>query len=365
MVKLIGYSVGFKQRFRSCLSGISILLACGFLSILTGSEIAYADELNLTEGMDLKNGLAKPYLSPSISGIDAWINSGPLQISELKGKVVLIDFWTYSCINCMRTLPYLNDWYMKYHDKGFVIIGVHTPEFEFEKNQDNVKNAVVQDGIKYPVALDSNFETWQNFNNQYWPAHYLIDKNGYIVYTHFGEGDYDVTENNIQYLLGMSDPATTEITSNEPSTDNETPETYLGYLRAARYSSPQPVAKDRSAQYTFPQQLSPNAWALKGNWKIMQDRVISDRGNAAIEINFYATKVYIVMGNATDREIKVKLFMNGRELKDEKGKDVVNGVVNVNKHSIFEVVAQDKPVNGILQLISSSPGLEVYTFTFG
>src|SRR5579862_5118600 len=178
--------------------GIIIILSVGYMIYLEGGiSTAHADEINNTLPLSLQNGLATPYIAPSIDGIDAWINSEPLQINDLRGKVVLIDFWTYSCINCMRTLPYLNDWYRKYHDKGLVIIGVHTPEFDFEKNLDNVKNAVLQDGIKYPVALDSHFVTWQKYNNQYWPAHYLIDKKGYVVYTHFGEGEYDITENNI------------------------------------------------------------------------------------------------------------------------------------------------------------------------
>jgi cytochrome c biogenesis protein CcdA/thiol-disulfide isomerase/thioredoxin len=345
--------------------GVIIILSVGYMIYLEGGiSTARADELNNTTPLGLQNGLATPYIAPPIDGIDAWINSEPLQINDLKGKVVLIDFWTYSCINCMRTLPYLNDWYRKYHDQGLVIIGVHTPEFDFEKNLDNVKNAVAQDGIKYPVALDSHFVTWRNFNNQYWPAHYLIDKKGYIVYTHFGEGEYDVTENNIRYLLGMKGLSETK-NIGQPITLNATPETYLGYSRAEHFSSPQSVANNQSSLYSFPKKISQDAWALQGNWKIMPDRIISNQNNAAIEINFHARKVYIVMGNTTNKMIKVELLLNNKKIQTRKGKDVVNSSIEVNKHSLYEAIAFDQPVNGILQVISSSPGLEMYTFTFG
>jgi thiol-disulfide isomerase/thioredoxin len=345
--------------------GIIIILSVGYMIYLEGGiSTAHADEINNTMSLSLQNGLATPYIAPSIDGIDAWINSEPLQLNDLRGKVVLIDFWTYSCINCMRTLPYLNDWYRKYHDKGLVIIGVHTPEFDFEKNLDNVKNAVSQDGIKYPVALDSHFVTWQQYNNQYWPAHYLIDKKGYVVYTHFGEGEYDVTENNIRYLLGIKDLATTK-NPGQSITINATPETYLGYSRATHFSSPQTIVNNQSFVYSFPKKISQDEWALQGNWKVMPDRIISDKNNAAIEIDFYARNIYIVMGNTTNKTIKVELLLNGKKILTKKGKDVVNSSIDVSKYSLYEAVSLDQAENGVLQVISTSPGLEVYTFTFG
>lgn len=351
--------------FRKIL-GVVIILSVGYMFYTeVGISPSIASATNNIPAINLQKGLVNPYVAPSISGIDAWLNSKPLQISDLKGKVVLIDFWTYSCINCIRTLPYLKDWYQKYHDKGLVIIGVHTPEFDFEKNLANVKNAVIQDGIKYPVALDSHFVTWLNFNNQYWPAHYLIDKNGTVVYTHFGEGDYDVAENNIRYLLGMRELAPTKMPAEEPIAQNETPETYLGYSRAEHYSSPQSVKEDQATEYSFPNELTQNNWALQGRWKIISDRIISDQKNATIEINFHARKVFIVMGNATNKAIKVRLLLNGKTIQTEKGKDVANSSINVNNYSLYEVIALSQPGNGILQVIATSPGLEVYTFTFG
>jgi hypothetical protein len=265
----------------------------------------------------------------------------------------------------MRTLPYLKAWYDKYHNDGLVIIGVHTPEFDFEKNFSNVKNAVIQDGIKYPVALDSHFVTWQNFNNQYWPAHYLIDKNGNVVYIHFGEGDYDVTENNIRYLLNVKQPASTEVSNGEQPTENTTPETYLGYARSENFSSPETISKNSATQYTFPKTLSPNEWALQGSWKIMPDRIISNENNAAVKINFIARKVYIVMGNTTDKAINVNLLLNGNSITNEKGKDVKNSSIQVDKHTLYEAIVFTQPGSGTLQVTSSTPGLEIYTFTFG
>lgn len=350
--------------FRKILGAI-IILSVGYMVYFEGGiSTVPADEINNKTPVSLQNGVTTPYRAPSIDGIDAWINSKPLQINGLQGKVILIDFWTYSCINCIRTLPYLNDWYRKYHDKDLVIIGVHTPEFDFEKNLENVKNAVAQDEIKYPVALDSHFVTWQNFNNQYWPAHYLIDKNGYVVYTHFGEGEYDVTENNIRYLLGLKELVTTK-SQEQPMTVNATPETYLGYSRAENFSSPEAVVNNHSSVYSFPKKLSQDEWALQGNWKIMPDRIISDQNNAAIEINFHARKVFIVMGNTTNKTIKVDLLLDGKKVLNEKGKDVINSSIDVNKYSLYEAIDLHQPVSGILQIISSYPGLEIYTFTFG
>jgi len=343
--------------FRKLLGWIIILSVGYMIYSEQGIGVANAGEtVNQTVSNNLENGLSNPYLAPPISGIDAWINSAPLELSHLKGKVVLIDFWTYSCINCMRTLPYLNSWYNKYHDKGLIIIGVHSPEFDFEKNLNNVKDAALHDGIKYPVALDNHFQTWQNFNNRYWPAHYLIDKNGYVVYTHFGEGEYDITENNIRHLLNISDPSTTEIHEQPSSSLDQTPETYLGYARSRQFASPEMISKDQSTAYTFPTHLEENAWALQGQWKITADRIISMQNNASIKINFYAKKVYIVMGNANAQKINIKIMLNGK---------IINDSMMVNKHALYPVVSLGQSSQGMLQIISSSPGLEIYTFTFG
>ncbi len=180
----------------------------GAQDLLSNSPIEAQQTEKSSEGLTrLEDALPKPYAAPEFTGIAGWLNSQPLTMASLKGKVVLVDFWTYSCINCVRTLPYVTSWDKKYRDKGLVIIGVHSPEFEFEKKTDNIKTALGKYGIAYPVAIDNHLDTWASFKNEYWPEHYLIDKNGQVVYTHFGEGKYNVTENNIRYLLGLKDRA--------------------------------------------------------------------------------------------------------------------------------------------------------------
>lgn len=357
----------FKKRsslFRK-LQGLIIIASVGFMiyqeNTLTTSTIPQS---TIRTASYLQNGLWRPYPAPEISGITTWINSPPLQLATLKGKVVLIDFWTYSCINCIRTLPYLKNWYNQYHSRGLVIIGIHTPEFAFEKNEDNVKNAVLRDGILYPVALDNQFATWRNFANRYWPAHYLINKKGDVVYTFFGEGDYDVTENNIRYLLGIDELTTASATQNESHAYFQTAETYLGYIRADSYLSPA-LVQDKTTQYIFPNTLDPNHWALQGSWYVAPDKIIATEANAALKIHFNARKVFIVMGNKSGQPIKVKVLLNDKPLTTDSGADVQKSTILVDKYSIYEVVTLNKSANKTVQLSPSTPGLEIYTFTFG
>lgn len=327
------------------------------------SSLAMAAESK--DSLRLQHGLYHAYPAPEIEGITDWINSPPLKLANLKGKVVLVDFWTYSCINCIRTLPYLKEWYNKYHQQGLVIIGVHAPEFAFEKNLQNVKNAVVANGIHYPVALDNQFVTWRNYNNQYWPAHYLIDKKGLLVYQHFGEGEYDVTENNIRFLLGMNQPAAVASEPDATFSFSQTPETYLGYARAENFSGKQPVVHDKAALYLFPDEIEDNNWALNGEWRVNEDKIISVQPNVELKIKFNARKVYMVMGNVSKRPIKVKLLLNGEPVVTGKGKDVVASSITVDKHKLYEILDLSQFETGILQVTPEAPGLEIYTFTFG
>lgn len=305
-----------------------------------------------TDASSLVNGLEYPYPAPQIAGIDAWINSQPLQISNLKGKVILIDFWTYSCINCLRTLPYLKAWYAKYHDQGLEIIGIHSPEFLFEHSFENVKKAVENYGIHYPVALDNNFATWQNFHNEYWPAHYLINKEGFVVYEHFGEGEYDVTENNIRYLLGLKNmPATESV--DDSFVGALTPETYFGYARAERFHSQEAMSRDQSTTYHYTENLDRDAWALQGSWLINRDKIIATSANASIKLHFRGGKVYAVMGS--EKPIAVQLILNGVKLK----------TLEVKQPKLYTLVESNKEKEGTLEIITDQPGLEMYTFTFG
>jgi len=289
---------------------------------------------------ELINGLNFTYQAPQFSGIDMWFNSKPLNMASLKGNVVLVDFWTYSCINCIRTLPYITEWYRKYHDKGLVIVGVHAPEFEFEKNQENVKSAIAANHITYPVALDNNLDTWTNFNNNYWPAHYLIDQDGRVVYTHFGEGEYGVTENNIRFLLGLN--KITMPQKNMVSNGHQTPETYLGNARAANFS------RDEKS-------LAPDHWALIGKWRIESERIISDEKGAKLRLNFTARKVFLVMGSATEKPIEVSIGLNNK----------VIDKMTIDQHKLYTLIDQHTSKQGLIEITANAPGLEAYAFTFG
>lgn len=313
----------------------------------------------------LRDELAVPYAAPAFSGIEAWLNSPPLTMQALRGKVVLVDFWTYSCVNCVRTLPYLTDWDRKYRDMGLVIVGVHSPEFEFEKKLDNVKAAIAQYGIHYPVALDNHLDTWINFDNHYWPAHYLIDRGGQVVYTHFGEGDYDITENNIRYLLGLKQPGETIQVEAPTFAIGQTPETYLGYGRADSYGGRDRVQRDAPARYRFPVFLPGDEWALSGSWRVERERIVATEKGTALRLNFKARKVFVVLGNTEGKPVHLSLKLNGEPVGGNAGKDAPNGAVTVDRHTLYELIDQKTPKNSLLEIDIEEPGLEAYAFTFG
>lgn len=312
--------------------------------------------------LKLEDGLGVPYAAPQFAGIAAWLNSPPLTMQQLKGKVVLVDFWTYSCINCVRTLPYITAWDKKYRDQGLVIVGVHAPEFEFEKNLANVQAAIAQHGIHYPVALDNNLDTWSNFANRYWPAHYLIDRNGRVVYTHFGEGGYDVTENNIRYLLGLKGAAAPMMAHNAFSPE-QTPETYLGYARAESFAGR--ATHDEAHAYRFPAALAQDQWALSGGWKIEAEKIVATGSAATLRLNFKARKVFLVLGTVDGRPLTARVTLNGQPLAGNAGADAPQGVVNVARNTLYELVDQKTLRNGLLEIQAQQPGLEAYAFTFG
>lgn len=356
----------FRNRaifFRKFL-GIIIILSCLYLIYDSSIRLSFGQSrIPQTAATTIINKIEHPYKAPQIAGISAWINSPPLQIGDLQGKVVLIDFWTYSCINCIRTLPYLKDWYDKYHDRGFEIIGIHSPEFAFEHDLANVKNAVEKYGIKYPVALDNNFTTWQNFHNEYWPAHYLINKEGNVVYEHFGEGEYDATENNIRFLLGLTGTVT-PTSALDAYSPMQTPETYLGYARAKTYASPQTIEKNLPANYSYPETLSMNQWALQGNWIVFSDKIKAASAGAAIKLHFHSKKVYAVIG-MPEKPIQVKVLLNGQPVIEDKGNDVLNGQITVVNDRLYSLIKLPSESDGDLELIAADAGLEIYTFTFG
>lgn len=288
-----------------------------------------------------------------------------LTLKELRGKVVLVDFWTYTCINCIRTLPYMQDWYAKYADKGLVIIGVHTPEFEFEKSADNVQKAIDDFELKYPIMQDNNYSTWRAYDNHYWPAKYLIDKDGNIRYTHFGEGKYDETEEVIQSLLAEAGSQVDEKIDNPSySIDTRTPELYLGYGRMGYYAEPAQIKKNTKSSYTLPEEIAINHFAYGGEWTVEEERAMPEKGGELV-LGFDAQNVFLVM-RKSDGEGKVKVYLDGEVIDSNfAGEDVKNGVVTVEKDRLYSLVKLDSEGQHYLKLEFLDSGVELYAFTFG
>ena len=295
--------------------------------------------------------------APELTGINAWLNTPgnkPLTLAGLRGKVVLIDFWTYSCINCQRTLPHVEAWYRDYAKDGFVVIGVHTPEFAFEHVTSNVASQARALGVKYPIAIDNDYATWQAYGNNYWPAEYLIDASGVIRHVEFGEGDYDGTESVIRQLLATSNPtqtlsAPTNVADATP-TETQTPETYLGYEYAPLHVTGAQPTQDHDAVYKFPSTLASNAFALSGTWND-GEQALTAGANAKLELNYQADVVYLVMsGSGT-----VTVAVNGTT-------SSTIAVTGVPK--LYTLVKGNPDLPAVLTL-SATPGVQAYDFTFG
>ncbi len=312
----------------------------GFLIIIVSCNSAFA----FNGGPQLISDLKK-YHAPEIEGITSWLGSNPIKISEQKGKVVLVDFWTYSCINCIRTVPLMNELQEKYGDKGLVIVGVHAPEFDFEKDEKNVAAAIKKFGIKYAVGLDNNRKTWQNFSNKYWPAHYLIDQNGDVVYRHFGEGKHDLMDNNIRALLKISGKPLAEEKHSWFSgfTQEELPpEMYLGRERADRNIN------DNRKILDYPTEFPMNHWALFGKWKIEAQYSQTLNENAALRLNFRgAKKVFLVMDSLDGKAINVEVKLSGSRVSDRAGADVKNGFVIVDESRLYELVRMKNSIKAV------------------
>jgi cytochrome c biogenesis protein CcdA/peroxiredoxin len=364
IISKLSFFTKHTETVRRCFGILVLLSVVALASDFTAQTFIPIDrkENRRASELHLEEGLKAPYPAPQFTGLDNWLNSPPLTTQGLKGKVVLVDFWTYSCINCVRTLPYLTDWDRKYRNQGLVIVGIHAPEFEFEKSIDNVSNAVKQHGIRYPVALDNHLDTWLNYNNRYWPAHYLIDRNGLVVYTHFGEGKYDVTENNIRYLLGLKNKIEV-VAAGEPNFDIQTPETYLGYGREDRYAGGERIRRDALSDYSLQGVPAADNWALRGKWKVEREKIVAGQNGSAILLNFKARKVFLVMGNAAGKPVQARISLNGKAVGINAGKDAPGGMVTITRHALYEIIDQKKSNNGQLEIIGG-PGLEAYAFTF-
>src|SRR6478735_5879147 len=287
--------------------------------------------------------------APQFTGLTNWINSKPLTLKQLHGKVVLIDFWTYSCINCLRTLPHVKAWYHAYHDKGLVVIGVHTPEFAFEHVPSNVRSAVRRLGVTYPVALDNDYSTWNAFRNQYWPAKYLIDRSGHLRYYHFGEGSYDTTEARIRTLLGENAgmlPVANELADPTP-TEQMTPESYLGYQRLERFAQ-KTITPDRFATYHLPSSdLQQDELAYGGRWKVQGQRIVAGP-DAQLRLRFRARSVHLVLGGHGS----VAVLVDGKPV----------GVVPVRGSRLYTLAKLPTTQSRLLEL-QFSRGVEAYAFT--
>jgi cytochrome c biogenesis protein CcdA/thiol-disulfide isomerase/thioredoxin len=301
----------------------------------------------LTANPKAGGGLPDYGVAPALHADGEWINTQPLTLQQLRGKVVLIDFWTYSCINCLRTLPHLTAWDAAYRDKGLVIVGVHTPEFAFEHVTSNVRGAVRRLGVRYPVMQDNRFNTWDNYANQYWPAEYLIDRNGHVRHTHFGEGEYDHTESLIRQLLAVKGTRAKQFPDMTP-TEAMTPETYLGYARIRNYTGTT-IVPDKAARYTFPSSLSANAFSYDGTWRVSEEEITSIR-DARLRFDFRAKDVYLVLGGRGT----VQVLVDGKPSK----------TVRVNAERLYTLRAADRTSHGLLEL-RFTPGVRAYAFTFG
>jgi cytochrome c biogenesis protein CcdA/thiol-disulfide isomerase/thioredoxin len=314
---------------------------------------------------------------PPLDGIGPWINSPPLTREQLKGKVVVIDFWTYSCINCLRSIPYVRAWYRRYKDDGLVVIGVHAPEFAFERELANVRNAVADLGISYPVALDNRYVLWRALGNNYWPAHYFIDAQGRIRYHHFGEGGYDESERVIRQLLAEAGHPPSPELAGEPESSAEemaasgqarSPETYIGYSRADRFVSPGGQKHDGPKDYALPGQLALNQWALGGRWNVGPQSATALAPGAKIAFRFHARDLHLVLGPADDsKPVRFRVTIDGRAPGADTGSDVKpDGSGIVTDERLYQLVRQHREVSDRTFTIEFlDPGVRAFAFTFG
>ncbi|MGO7540350.1 cytochrome c biogenesis protein DipZ [Rhizobium ruizarguesonis] len=315
--------------------------------------------------------------APSLDGAVEWLNSQPLTTEQLRGKVVLVDFWTYSCINCIRTIPYVKAWAEKYADQGLVVIGVHAPEFAFEKKIDNVKKAVGDFKIGYPVAIDNDCSIWRAFENSYWPAGYLIDAKGQIRYHHFGEGNYGRTEKAIQDLLHEAGSQTTASVPVAPDAKGveagpdlrniRSGETYLGYEQAANFASPEGLQADTARNYTIAEP-GLNGWGLSGTWIVGRDQATLDQPGGGITYRFSARDLHLVLGpGAGDKPIRFQVKIDGKAPGPDHGSDIdADGNGTVTATRLYQLVRQSGTVAARnFEIRFLDPGVQAYAFTFG
>lgn len=315
---------------------------------------------------------------PELDGAVGWLNSAALNRKSLRGKVVLVDFWTYTCINSLRPLPYVKSWATKYADAGLVVIGAHTPEFSFEKQRENVENAVRNLKIAYPVAIDSNYEIWRAFNNQYWPAQYLVDGKGRIRYHHFGEGEYGELERIVQELLRENgatavDTAVVRVSGEgveaAPDSVNErSPETYIGYRQAEHFASPERLARDSQRNYSPPASPSLNQWGLSGLWKVGEESAVPQAAGGKIFFRFHSRDLHLVLAPTKDgKPVHFKVTLDGVAPGENCGSDSSpDGTGEVREPRLYQLIRQKGPVQDrTFEIEFLDPGVHALDFTFG
>jgi cytochrome c biogenesis protein CcdA/thiol-disulfide isomerase/thioredoxin len=390
-------SLGASERIRQVLG---VLVLVGVAAIAFGLDTRVLSKISSAQTASIESGLARklgatqsmdesaartnaagelvlPALGtlPSLDGLGPWFNSPSLTNAELKGKVVLIDFWTYSCINCLRTLPYLKAWDAKYRKDGLVIVGVHAPEFAFEREPDNVAKAIQDLGIRYPVALDNKYVLWNALHNQYWPAHYVVDAQGRIRYVHYGEGEYAMSERVIRQLLaeaghapagGMSEENATGAEATAAFSEIGSPETYIGYYRAERFVSPGGLVHDKPKAYASTP-LALNDWALSGAWVDNRQSARSLAPGAAISFRFHARDLHLVLGSATGKPVRFRVTVDGNAPAADAGVDAkADGSGVVTDQRLYQLIRQKGPVrdrNFTITFLDT--GVEAFSFTFG
>jgi cytochrome c biogenesis protein CcdA/thiol-disulfide isomerase/thioredoxin len=380
-------SFGVEEWVRRALGGAAVLsvvaIALGWDTRFLAQYSTYgteATERRLIEqlaGVPGQKESVEARMAPPMTGATHWLNSPPLDDAALRGHVVLVDFWTYSCINCLRTLPYLKAWDDKYRDQGLLIIGVHSPEFVFETELGNVQRAVSELGIKYPVALDNKYAIWNAYENRYWPAHYLMDAQGRIRYEHFGEGAYDETEHMIQALLRENHPGLalgesvvqvsgTGATAAAADTERS-PETYVGYARQQNLASPEAVRYDVPARYSAPAALKTDEWALSGTWQIGRESAWLKAPGGAISFRFRGRDLHLVLGSRNGKPLRFRVTLGGAAPGRDHGVDIDadgNGVVREQR--LYQLVRQSGGIGErTFRIEFMDADVEAYAFTFG
>ena len=390
-------SLGASERIRQVLG---VLVLIGVVAIALGldtrvlSKISSAQTASLESGLAAKLGLGQGAESdaranamgelvlpsqgelPPLDGLGPWYNSPPLTREQLRGKVVLVDFWTYSCINCLRAIPYVRAWYDKYRDDGLVVIGVHAPEFAFEREPANVAKAIKDLDIRYPVALDNQYKLWSALKNNYWPAHYFIDAQGRIRYFHHGEGEYDVSERVIRQLLAEAGHAPKDMAMAKAKAsgaqaaaafgDVKSGETYIGYARSANFASPGGLAHDQLKTYgTAPLKL--NDWALEGQWLDKRQSALSFAPGAKIGFRFHARDLHLVLGPGGGKPVRFRVSIDGQPPRGDAGVDAAaDGSGTVTEQRLYQLIRQKGPVRDrSFEIEFLDPGVEAFSFTFG